>query len=115
MVGVNISVICRRAVPAIGAACLVVGVVVVASPTAVADSPSVSMISGRDDDHPVPNYRPGPNGSNVPPPETSEKKPTTYYHSCDQARAEGKLRIYPGQPGWAPYLDRDGDGIACDE
>ncbi len=29
-------------------------------------------------------------------------------------RAAGKAPLYRGQPGYAPKLDRDGDGIACE-
>jgi len=113
MVGVKISVE-RRVLPAIGATCLAAAALAVIPPAAVADTPTVQYVSGPDDSLPVPTYRPGPKGSNVPPPEQSEEKPTKYYTDCDQVRAEGKLPLYRGQPGYAPYLDPDGDGIACD-
>ncbi|WP_169814594.1 excalibur calcium-binding domain-containing protein [Nocardia pseudovaccinii] len=111
----NASLICRRAVPALGAACLVVGGIAIASPIAVADSSAVQFVAGPDSSLPVPSYRPGPKGSNVPPPEKStEEESPRYYTDCDQVRAEGKLPLYRGQPGYNPYLDPDGDGIACD-
>ncbi|WP_433600031.1 excalibur calcium-binding domain-containing protein [Nocardia sp. CA-135953] len=111
----NASLIYRRAVPAFGAACLVVGGLAIASPIVAADSSAVQFIAGPDSSLPVPSYRPGPKGSNVPPPEKSkEEESPRYYTDCDQVRAEGKLPLYRGQPGYNPYLDPDGDGIACD-
>ncbi|MEZ3161250.1 DUF1524 domain-containing protein [Microbacterium sp. BWT-B31] len=37
-----------------------------------------------------------------------------YYKNCDAVRAAGAAPIYQGQPGYAPHLDRDKDGIGCD-
>jgi hypothetical protein len=34
--------------------------------------------------------------------------------NCDQARAMGLAPAYRGQPGYAPHLDADNDGIACE-
>lgn len=39
---------------------------------------------------------------------------TTYYKNCTAVRAAGAAPIYRGQPGYAPHLDRDGDGTACE-
>lgn len=36
------------------------------------------------------------------------------YKNCAAVRAAGKAPLYRGQPGYAPKLDRDGDGIACE-
>lgn len=36
------------------------------------------------------------------------------FRNCTEARAAGAAPIYRGQPGYAPHLDRDGDGIACE-
>jgi endonuclease YncB( thermonuclease family) len=38
-----------------------------------------------------------------------------YYENCDAVRAAGAAPIYRGQPGYAPHLDRDGDGIGCED
>lgn len=38
-----------------------------------------------------------------------------HFHNCKEARAAGYGHIHRGQPGYAPHLDRDGDGIACDK
>jgi hypothetical protein len=40
--------------------------------------------------------------------------PTTSYRNCEAARAAGVAPLRRGQPGYAPRLDRDGDGMACD-
>jgi len=37
-----------------------------------------------------------------------------FYRYCSDARAAGVAPIRRGQPGYAPHLDRDGDGIACE-
>jgi hypothetical protein len=36
------------------------------------------------------------------------------YRNCDEARAAGVAPIYKGEPGYAPWLDADDDGIACE-
>jgi hypothetical protein len=99
--------------PAVGAACLAISAFAAAPPAVSAATPSASAISSPDDSHPIPSYRPGPKGNNVPPPAESKEKVPAYYSSCDQVRAEGKFPLYRGQPGYA-YLDPDGDGVACD-
>ena len=37
-----------------------------------------------------------------------------YYKNCDAAREAGVAPLYEGDPGYAPHLDRDNDGIACE-
>ena len=37
-----------------------------------------------------------------------------YYANCTEARAAGAAPIYRGEPGYAPWLDRDDDGVACE-
>jgi Excalibur calcium-binding domain len=39
----------------------------------------------------------------------------TYYPSCKAALAAGQSNIHRGEPGYRPALDRDHDGVACDE
>ncbi len=44
-------------------------------------------------------------------------KPTAeaaYYKNCDAVRAAGKAPIHRGDPGYSRKLDRDGDGIGCE-
>lgn len=40
--------------------------------------------------------------------------PAAYYANCTAAKAAGAAPIYSGQPGYRAGLDRDNDGIACD-
>jgi hypothetical protein len=37
-----------------------------------------------------------------------------YFRNCDAARAAGATPIRRGEAGYAPHLDRDNDGIACE-
>jgi Excalibur calcium-binding domain len=37
-----------------------------------------------------------------------------YYENCDVARKAGVTPLYEGDPGYAPHLDRDHDGVACE-
>ena len=38
-----------------------------------------------------------------------------YYPNCAAARATGEAPIRVGGPGYRAGLDRDGDGVACEE
>ncbi|MFR0358502.1 excalibur calcium-binding domain-containing protein [Streptomyces sediminimaris] len=40
--------------------------------------------------------------------------PSPSYKNCDEARAAGAAPIHEGEPGYAPHLDRDHDGVACE-
>jgi endonuclease YncB( thermonuclease family) len=40
--------------------------------------------------------------------------PGVTYANCAAVRAAGKAPLLRGQPGYAPKLDRDGDGVACE-
>ncbi len=42
------------------------------------------------------------------------KKSSGPFKNCKAARAAGRSRIPIGDPAYAPRLDRDGDGIACE-
>ncbi|WP_067682302.1 excalibur calcium-binding domain-containing protein [Nocardia miyunensis] len=35
------------------------------------------------------------------------------YKNCDEVRKAGKAPLFRGEPGYAPYLDPDGTGMAC--
>lgn len=48
----------------------------------------------------------------APEPQPSEGSP--YYENCDEAREAGAAPLHEGEPGYAPHLDRDGDGVACE-
>lgn len=43
-----------------------------------------------------------------------QESPSVYYENCDAVRAAGAAPLYMGSPGYAPKLDRDGDGVACE-
>lgn len=47
-------------------------------------------------------------------PPVQRAAPSASYANCTEARAAGVTPLYRGQPGYAPKLDRDGDGIACE-
>ncbi|WP_407687148.1 excalibur calcium-binding domain-containing protein [Mycobacterium sp. HUMS_1102779] len=36
------------------------------------------------------------------------------YRNCSQAHADGRYNIPRGDPAYAPKLDRDDDGLACE-
>ncbi len=38
----------------------------------------------------------------------------TYYVNCSEARAAGAAPVRVGDPGYAPHLDRDRDGVGCE-
>jgi len=41
--------------------------------------------------------------------------PTVYYQNCNKAHRAGAAPLYPEDPGYRDKLDKDGNGIACDE
>ncbi|MEV0375717.1 excalibur calcium-binding domain-containing protein [Streptomyces sp. NPDC050636] len=47
-------------------------------------------------------------------PEPQPSEASSYYKNCDEARAAGAAPLHKGEPGYAPHLDRDGDGVACE-
>lgn len=48
-----------------------------------------------------------------PSPAASATQP--FYRNCDEARAAGAAPIRRGEPGYRPALDRDNDGVACED
>lgn len=50
----------------------------------------------------------------APAPAPAPSSGGTYFKNCSAARAAGAAPLYRGQPGYAPKLDRDNDGIACE-
>lgn len=108
------------------------------APRPVVGSPRASDPAGRPLDPPatppvpapppVAPGKPDPKSANqpdaIPPPKVStatskvereEPFPGSIFDSCDHARAAGMAPLYRGQPGYSERLDKDGDGIACDE
>jgi hypothetical protein len=53
----------------------------------------------------------GPSTASPPPPAGGEPS----YENCDAARAAGAAPINAGRPGYRAGLDRDGDGVACED
>lgn len=53
----------------------------------------------------------GSQGETTPEPEPQKE----FYANCDDAKAAGAAPMYKGDPGYRPELDRDKDGIACDQ
>lgn len=51
----------------------------------------------------------------TPTPTPSGGQQHVFYANCDDARAKGAAPVHAGQPGYRPALDRDGDGIGCEE
>lgn len=39
---------------------------------------------------------------------------STRFRNCAEARAAGAAPVRIGDPGYAPHLDRDGDGVGCE-
>lgn len=39
---------------------------------------------------------------------------SVYYANCSAARAAGAAPVRRGDPGYAPKLDRDNDGVGCE-
>ncbi|MGH3621118.1 MAG: excalibur calcium-binding domain-containing protein [Sciscionella sp.] len=68
----------------------------------------------------VPVETPDPAPAPVQPdPGPVEEPPTggdssVYYKNCAAARAAGAAPVHVGDPGYAPHLDRDGDGVGCE-
>jgi len=69
----------------------------------------------------APAYTPTPMPEYTPPPTTRytplpvPQQPVVSYENCAEAKAAGVAPILRGEPGYAPHLDRDKDGIACDK
>ncbi len=56
--------------------------------------------------------RPAPAPQNSAP--APQPGPSVYYKNCSEARHAGVAPLHRGDPGYAPHLDRDNDGIACE-
>lgn len=51
-----------------------------------------------------------------PVPTTTQPRPSqvVYYENCAAAEAAGAAPVYRGDPGYAPHLDGDNDGVGCE-
>ncbi|MFC8583082.1 excalibur calcium-binding domain-containing protein [Streptomyces sp. NPDC057217] len=72
---------------------------------------------------PTPPPAPKPRPTTQPPTTAPEPEPeptreaveeNVYYRNCTAVRAAGAAPIHRGEPGYAPHLDRDGDGVGCE-
>ncbi|WP_235900697.1 GmrSD restriction endonuclease domain-containing protein [Lolliginicoccus suaedae] len=61
---------------------------------------------------PEPVYTPAPEPVYTPPPASAPA--SVYYSSCSAVKAAGAAPIRIGDAGYSRKLDRDGDGIACE-
>ncbi|SDE38448.1 excalibur calcium-binding domain-containing protein [Rhodococcus tukisamuensis] len=62
---------------------------------------------------PAPQAAPAPAPVPAPAPPV-QAKPNRTYKNCAEARNAGVTPIYRGEAGYAAHLDRDNDGIACE-
>ncbi|ALG14480.1 excalibur calcium-binding domain-containing protein [Kibdelosporangium phytohabitans] len=51
--------------------------------------------------------------TSVTPSSSPADPPAKAFKNCSEVRAAGKGPIRRGEPGFADWLDTDGDGIAC--
>ncbi len=58
-------------------------------------------------------YPPGP--ATLPTMPAPTLTASAYYPNCAAAEAAGAAPLSRGRPGYRPELDRDGDGVACDQ
>ncbi len=67
---------------------------------------------------PPPAHQPPPPASQPPPanqpPPPPAQQPGVYYRNCTEAWNAGVAPLRRGDAGYAPHLDRDNDGIACE-
>lgn len=50
----------------------------------------------------------------APAPQAAPPAPSVSFKNCTEARNAGAAPVYRGDPGYAPHLDRDNDGIGCE-
>ncbi len=82
------------------------------APAALIQQPTAPMpepVQAAPDPEPV-EYRPAP--VYTPPPQRFTQR--VYYRNCSAARAAGAAPVRIGDPGYAPHLDRDNDGVGCE-
>ena len=81
-------------------------------PTGSADAPGPMLPPVAAPPLAAPAPAPAPAPQAAPAPQTP--RPQVGYKNCTEARNAGVTPIYRGQAGYAPHLDRDNDGIACE-
>ena len=63
---------------------------------------------------PAPAPAPAPEPAPAPVPDPAPASPGGAFANCSEARAAGAAPLYRGLPGYAPRMDGDGDGVACE-
>lgn len=82
------------------------------SAAAVARTPPVVPTTSKPTPRHTPSHKPAPTAKKPKPAPT--KPAQVYYKNCAAVRAAGAAPIHRGDPGYAPRLDRDGDGVGCE-
>lgn len=78
-----------------------------------AEHDAIASVLASCPDEPVP-AREGTASRTVgPAPEAAVSSTTPMYANCAAVKAAGAAPIRPGDPGWDPKFDGDGDGIGC--
>ncbi|MEV0249456.1 excalibur calcium-binding domain-containing protein [Nocardia sp. NPDC050712] len=96
----NQNVQSPRLAAALGAACLVAGFGLAPAAAILGPAPAPAQAGELRDQDPRP---------------TSNDKPKKqFYRNCAEARRDGNWHPQRGEPGYWSYLDRDGDGVACE-
>lgn len=65
----------------------------------------------------IPTPQSTPKATPTPPalPVSAPTGQSVYYKNCTAAWAAGVAPLYRGEPGYAPHLDGDDDGVACEK
>lgn len=63
---------------------------------------------------PAPPAPPAAPAPPAPPASPAPAAPSSGYKNCTEAWNAGVAPLYRGEAGYAPKLDRDGDGVACE-
>ena len=79
-----------------------------AAPTTVATAPPTTKATASPTTRPPVTEAPAPVVAPVVSPAG------VYYANCSAARAAGAAPVHRGDPGYAPHLDRDNDGVGCE-
>lgn len=78
------------------------------TPTTVTTAPTTSTTTTTTLPPPAPTQAPAIVAAPAP------AAPAPYYENCTAVRAAGAAPIYRGQPGYAPHLDSNDDGVGCE-
>ncbi|WP_083889817.1 excalibur calcium-binding domain-containing protein [Nocardia pneumoniae] len=105
-----------RTLPGLASACLLATTLLAAGSSVAAADPLGELLCGTGSAQfcaptaPPPVNPPQANNPRQP----GNQPQAPYYKNCTEVRNAGKAPLLRGQPGYAPHLDRDNDGIACE-